>query len=116
MRIHNLLIAGALAGLMSTAGLTHAQEVKKPPSHHTMQQPSPHKKMMKHGHQQHTAMKSTSGKTKTEPGTVSKQLMGKSNPKHQGHNARSSKHYPVSKNVNHKKSGHSTKSTSKTYQ
>jgi len=120
MRIHNLLIAGALAGLMGTAGSMHAQEVKKPPNtEQHMQQPGNghHKKATKQGahKQQHNQMKAAKRKTKTEPGSVSKSLMRKPS-KSSKNGARSSKHPVSSSNASHHKSGHSTKSGTKSYQ
>ncbi len=121
MRIHSLLIAGALAGLMATAGSMHAQEVKKPPEHPTTQQQQPkahQKKASKHNESQ-AAMKGKE-KSRTEPGTVSKELMGKSgrhNERYNSHEARSSKHHPKSSNASmHHKKHHQNKSASKSYQ
>jgi hypothetical protein len=52
---------------------------------------------------------------KTEPGSVSKSLMRKPS-KSSKNGARSSKHPVSSSNASHHKSGHSTKSGTKSYQ
>jgi hypothetical protein len=114
MRIHNLLIAGALAGLMATAGTTQAQGMTDP-LHFAS---SGHKHVKKHhGSAKHLAITKDGGKTRTAGGTVSKELIGKSNrpAKHNGLSTRRfSKHHVKSSNarMNHK---HSMKS-SKRYQ
>ena len=120
MRIHSLLIAGALAGLMANGTPARALEVNAP-AHHTMKPTSHHHKhVAKHGgSEKHLAI--TKDGTRTAGGTVSKQLMGKSNrsAKENGVSARRfSKHHFKSSNasIKHRKSGHSMKSTSKNYQ
>jgi len=117
MRIHNLLIAGALAGLMATAGTTQAQGMTAP-LHFTS---SGHKHVRKH----HTSEKhltiTKDGRTRTAGGTVSSKLMNKP-PKSAKRNEltvrRFPKHHFKSSNANmhHRKGGHSMKSTSKKYQ
>ncbi len=121
MRIHSLLIAGALAGLMANATPARALEVNAP-VHHTMKPTSHHHKHVakKGGAEKHLAI-TKDGKTRTAGGTVSKQLMGKSNRSAQQNGVsgrRFSKHHFKSSNasIKHRKSGHSMKSTSKSYQ
>jgi hypothetical protein len=122
MRIHSLLIAGALAGLMANATPSRALEVNatayrtmKPTSHH-------HKHVTKHGGSEKHLAITKDGKARTAGGTVSKQLMGKSNrsAERTGQSfRRSSKHHANSSNASmkhHKKSGQSKKSTSTKYQ
>jgi hypothetical protein len=117
MRIHSLLIAGALAGLMANATPARALDVNAP-VHHTMKPTShPHKHVGKHsGSDKHLAV-TKDGKTRSAGGTVSKQLMGKSNrsAKHNSEFRRSSKHHPSSSKASMKHKGHSTKSSSKKY-
>lgn len=122
MRIHSLLIAGALAGLMANATPSRALEVNatayrtmKPTSHH-------HKHVTKHGGSEKHLAITKDGKARTAGGTVSKQLMGKSNrsAERTGQSfRRSSKHHANSSNASmkhHKKSGQSKKSTSTKYE
>jgi hypothetical protein len=121
MRIHSLLIAGALAGLMANGTPARALEVNAP-VHHTMKPTShPHKHVTKHGGSKKHLAITKDGKTRTAGGTVSKQLMGKStrSPQHNGQSVwRSSKHHLSASNatMHHKKSGQSNKSTSTKYQ
>jgi hypothetical protein len=122
MRIHSLLIAGALAGLMANATPSRALEVNatayrtmKPTSHH-------HKHVTKHGGSEKHLAITKDGKARPAGGTVSKQLMGKSNrsAERTGQSfRRSSKHHANSSNASmkhHKKSGQSKKSTSTKYE
>ncbi len=122
MRIHSLLIAGALAGLMANGTPARALEVNAP-AHHTMKPTSHHHKhVAKHGGSEKHLAITKDGKTRTSGGTVSKQLMGKSNrsTERSGESfRRSSKHHVSSSNASmkhHKKSGQSKKSTSTKYQ
>jgi len=116
MRIHNLLIAGALAGLMANATPARALEVNAAHQSHAMK---PHKHAKKNGSEKHIAV-TKDGRTRSAGGTVSKELMGKS-PRSSTHKGisghRFSKNHVKSSNArsNHK-SGHSAKSTSKKYQ
>jgi hypothetical protein len=121
MRIHSLLIAGALAGLMANATPARALEVNAP-AHHTMKPASHHHKHLskKGGSEKHLAI-TKDGKTRTAGGTVSKQLMGKSKSAERSGQSfrRSSKHHVNSSNASmkhNKKSGQSKKSTSTKYQ
>lgn len=84
MRIHSLLIAGALAGLMANATPARALDVNAP-VHHTMKPTShPHKHVRKHsGSEKHLAV-TKDGKTRSAGGTVSKHM------KHKGHSTKSS--------------------------
>lgn len=114
MRIHNLLIAGALAGLMATAGTTQAQGMTAP-LHFAS---GGHKHVRKHHtSEKHLTITKDGGKTRTAGGTVSKELIGKSNRsvKHNGPSTRRfSKHHVKSSNARMSKK-HSMKS-SKRYQ
>ena len=116
MRIHNLLIAGALAGLMANATPARAIEVNSPVHHaHAMK---PHKHAKKNGSEKHIAV-TKDGRTRSAGGTVSKELMGKSSRPsvHKGISGRRfSKHHVKSSNASSHKSGRSSKSTSKNYQ
>jgi hypothetical protein len=121
MRIHSLLIAGALAGLMANATPARALEVNAP-AHHTMKPTSHHHKhLSKHGGSEKHLAITKDGKTRTAGGTVSKQLMGKSKSAERSGQSfrRSSKHHVNSSNASmkhNKKSGQSKKSTSTKYQ
>ena len=121
MRIHSLLIAGALAGLMANATPARALEVSAPVHHSVKPTSHPHKHVKKQtGSEKHVAI-TKDGRTRTAGGTVSKQLIGKSSrsAKHSGVSARRfSKHHVKSSNasIKHRKAGHSMKSTSKSYQ
>jgi hypothetical protein len=116
MRIHSLLIAGALAGLMANAAPARALEANAP-AHHVMKPTSHHHKqhMKKNGgSEKHIAIKKD-GKTQSAGGTVSKQLIGKSSTpsKHQSVK-RSSKHRPMSRNASLRHEA-ATKSSAVTY-
>ena len=114
MRIHNLLIASALAGLMANATPARALEVNAP-VHHTHHVLKPHKHAKKNGSEKHLAI-TKDGRTRSAGGTVSKELMGKSSrpSARKGVSGRRfSKNHVKSSNAssNHKKSGRSAKST-----
>jgi hypothetical protein len=119
MRIHTLLIAGALAGLMATAGSARALEVGAPV--HTVKVASiSHKHPKKHRSSDKHLAVTKDGRTRSAGGTVSRSLIGKSNKsvKHNDHfGRRSSKHHVKSHNASMKRGAksHSTKS-SKNYQ
>jgi hypothetical protein len=116
MRVHTLLIAGALAGLMATAGSMHALEVKAPVAHSVNVAATGHKHLRKHGSSEKHLAITKDGRTRSAPGTVSKSLIGKSN-----HGMRSSgvsarrKHHVKSSNatMKHHKKNHSLKSSKK---
>jgi hypothetical protein len=118
MRIHTLLIAGALAGLMATAGSARALEAGAPV--HTMKLASTgHKHLKKHRtSEKHLAITKDGARTRSAGGTVSKSLMGRSShavkPSGQSFR-RSSKHQVKSSNASmkHHNKSHSIKSTKK---
>ena len=111
MRIHTLLIAGALAGLMATAGSARAMEVGAPA--HTVKVANvSHKHPRKHrSSEKHLAI-TKDGRTRSAGGTVSKSLIGKSSPSVR----RSSKHHFKSSNASMKHNKKSSMKSSKKYQ
>jgi hypothetical protein len=118
MRIHTLLIAGALAGLMATAGSARALEAGAPV--HTMKLASVgHKHIRKHRtSEKHLAITKDGARTRSAPGTVSRSLMGKSSRSVKSNGLavrRSSKHHLKSSNASmkHHKKVHNAKSAKK---
>ena len=114
MRIHSLLIAGALTGLMANATPARALDVNAKVHYTTMPTSTPHKHVRKHGGSEKHLAITKDGRTRTAGGTVSKKLIGKSGRSMKHNNLsvkRSSKHHPSSRNASMKghKKGHFTK-------
>jgi hypothetical protein len=110
MRIHTLLIAGALAGLMATAGSARALEVGAPVHTVKVANVSKHHPRKHRSSEKHLAI-TKDGRTRSAGGTVSKSLIGKSSPSVR----RSTKHHFKSSNASmkHNKKAHSMKSSKK---